>query len=158
MSSTSEILVNNGINTIDKLLSITKNEMIKMGGIGPIKAEAIYNSLQTKKNTIIELGNFITFKDKENGLLSGMSFCFTGALDIKRGDAQKLVLSEGGTVKNNVSKGLTYLVQSNPKSNSTKSQKARKYGTKIIDEEEFLSMINFTFDKLQALHQNKFNT
>jgi NAD-dependent DNA ligase len=38
----------------------------------------------------------------------------------------------GGTVKSGVSKGLNYLVQKDPLSESNKTKKADEYGTKII--------------------------
>jgi DNA ligase (NAD+) len=41
-----------------------------------------------------------------------------------------------------VTKGLTYLVTNDPNSNSTKSKKAREFGTIVIGETEFLNMMN----------------
>jgi DNA ligase (NAD+) len=57
--------------------------------------------------------------------------------------AKDLVEKNGGEFKTSVSKGLTYLVQADPSSNSTKTQKARKYGTEVIGPDDFLDMVNF---------------
>jgi DNA ligase (NAD+) len=40
-----------------------------------------------------------------------------------------------------VRSGLDYLVMADPESTSTKAQKARTLGTKILGEEEFLGMV-----------------
>ena len=56
-----------------------------------------------------------------------------------RGYYQKLVKAHGGTNKSSVVKNLSFLVCNENKS-SSKSRKAEKYGTQIIDEVIFLSM------------------
>jgi DNA ligase (NAD+) len=76
-----------------------------------------------------------------NSKLSRKSFVFTGALEtMKRPEAQKLVEDNGGINKSGVSAGLDFLV-TNEISNSKKSQDAIKFGTKIINEKEFLEML-----------------
>lgn len=79
----------------------------------------------------------ITAKD---GKLAGKSFCFTGAMVYKRADLEKMTVNNGGTISA-VNKTLSYLVQADPNSASSKSEKAKKFGTKIISPEEFLEMI-----------------
>lgn len=76
----------------------------------------------------------------KDGKLSGKSFCFTGAMDYKRSDLEKMVVDNGGTVSS-VKKGLTYLVQADPSSTSSKSVKAKSLGIEIIAPEDFLAMI-----------------
>ena len=76
----------------------------------------------------------------KDGKLSGKSFCFTGAMDYKRSDLEKMVADNGGTVSS-VKKGLTYLVQADPSSTSSKSVKAKSLGISIISPEEFLEMV-----------------
>ncbi len=78
----------------------------------------------------------------ENAKLRDLSFCFTGELNsIKRKEAGDLVKTLGGTVKSSVVKGLSYLVTNTPDSGSSKNKKAKELGTKIIDEEEFLKLV-----------------
>lgn len=76
----------------------------------------------------------------KDGKLSGKSFCFTGAMDYKRSDLEKMVVDNGGTVSS-VKKGLTFLVQADPSSTSSKSVKAKSLGIAIISPEEFLEMV-----------------
>ena len=59
---------------------------------------------------------------------------------MKRPEAEALVRSLGGTAKNSVTKGLSYLVTNDPSSGSEKNKKATSYGVGIVDEEEFLRM------------------
>lgn len=71
------------------------------------------------------------------------SICFTGSLSsMGRKEASSLAERNGFEVKNSVTRGLTYLVTSDPNSNSTKSKKAREFGTIVIGETEFLNMMN----------------
>ena len=76
----------------------------------------------------------------KDGKLSGKSFCFTGAMDYKRSDLEKMVVDNGGTVSS-VKKGLTFLVQADPSSTSSKSVKAKSLGIEIIAPEDFIAMI-----------------
>ena len=76
----------------------------------------------------------------KDGKLSGKSFCFTGAMDYKRSDLEKMVVDNGGTLSS-VKKGLTFLVQADPSSTSSKSVKAKSLGISIISPEEFLEMV-----------------
>lgn len=75
--------------------------------------------------------------------LEGKTFCFTGALEtMKRPQAQDMVRNYGGVVKDSVVKGLNYLVTNDTSSGSVKNQKAREIGVTIINEQQFLDMIN----------------
>jgi len=144
-------LYKNGYDTLDKILSISsQNDLLKLSGIGPTTAQAIMHAISDRKilNIIMKLQKHITIEQKVVGKLTGKSFCFTGEIGIKRNDAMRLVEQAGGEVKTSVSKGLTYLVQADPNSNSTKAQKARKYGTRVIGETEFLKLVDFSFKKL----------
>jgi DNA ligase (NAD+) len=54
---------------------------------------------------------------------------------------QKMVEDAGGSVKKSVGKGLHYLVIADPNSTSSKADAARKFGTTLISEQQFLGMI-----------------
>lgn len=79
------------------------------------------------------------------------SVCFTGALSIPRGQAAKLAEAAGFEVKNAVTKGLTYLVTPDPNSGSSKNEKAKKYGTKVIDEAAFMSLVKTNDDSVMDM-------
>ena len=101
-----------------------------------LKREDMINCLKTG---LIKLAP-AEVKEVKDGKLSGKSFCFTGAMDYKRSDLEKMVVDNGGTVSS-VKKGLTFLVQADPSSTSSKSVKAKSLGISIISPEEFLEMV-----------------
>ncbi len=53
-----------------------------------------------------------------------------------------MVEKHGGTLLSGVTKDLKYLVMADPNSGSSKAEKARKYGTKCINEADFLAVVN----------------
>jgi DNA ligase (NAD+) len=63
-------------------------------------------------------------------------------MERKREELEQMVIDAGGTVKSSVGSGLTYLVIADPESTSTKAVKARKLGTKLISEAQFLKMVS----------------
>lgn len=141
-----------GYDSIYKLQTTPWGEFAKVVGIGDTKALAAYNGIINKEKLIEKLlKNGVTVKKKIIGKLTGKSFCFTGQISIKRGNAMKLVESMGGEIKTSVGKGLTYLVQANKNSASGKSQKAKKYGTEILGETGFFDLVEFSFKKLKSL-------
>ena len=76
---------------------------------------------------------------------TGISVCFTGSLNtMGRSKAAELAESAGFEVKSSVSKGLTYLVTNDTESGSSKNKKAKALGTKIINEEQFLKLVDET--------------
>ena len=71
-----------------------------------------------------------------------LTICFTGKLNnFGRSEASKLAEKAGYEVADGVSKFLDYLVIADPNSTSSKAQKARKLGVKLISEDEFIEMI-----------------
>jgi DNA ligase (NAD+) len=59
----------------------------------------------------------------------------------KRPVLEKMAADAGGDVKSSVGKGLTYLVIADPNSSSSKAVSARKFGTTLISEDDFLKMV-----------------
>ena len=74
------------------------------------------------------------------GSLNGKSFCFTGAAARPRKELWGLVEKNGGIVHENMKKDTTFLVLADPNSTSSKAVKARKQGTTLISEEDFVKM------------------
>ena len=101
-----------------------------------LKREDMVNAIKTGL-VKLEAEKKVEVKD---GKLTGKSFCFTGSMSYKRADLEKMVVDNGGTVSS-VKKGLTFLVQADPSSTSSKSVKAKSLGIEIIAPEDFLAMI-----------------
>lgn len=134
-----------GSKTIEDILNTSKSSFLTEG-ISEITAGKIFEGLQSLKDMMLETAKYVNIiSDEEkttptDGKLNGMSFCFTGAMEYKRSDLEKMVVENGGTV-GSVNKNLTYLVQQDPNSTSGKSVKAKSLGIKIISPSEFLNMI-----------------
>jgi DNA ligase (NAD+) len=139
-ASTCKLLVDAGLNTLDKLLSASPETLSKIPGIGPEKSQAFCKGIQDKLPLIHKLlASGIRIKDTQNGKLKGVSFCFTGFRDPA---LQKQLEEAGASVKSSVSKGLSYLVCQDPQDNSTKIQKARSQGTVIIGRNAVSDLLN----------------
>ena len=62
---------------------------------------------------------------------------------MKRNLAEEKVKALGGGVKSSVVKDLSYLVTNDPSSGSGKNKKANELGVAVINEEEFLHLLEF---------------
>ena len=140
--STIKAIMNAGCDTLEKFGQLGAAEFEVVPGLGPIKAKCLADGLATNQQLILDiLANGVKIKDKIVGKLSNKSLCFTGAMKNKRPVLEKMATDAGGDIKSSVGKGLTYLVIADPNSTSSKAQAARKFGTTLISEEEFLEMV-----------------
>ncbi len=69
------------------------------------------------------------------GPLLGKSFCVTGVLTRKRDDVHDLLRAAGATIHDSVKKDTSYLV-AGEKTGKTKLDQAKKYGAKVVTEEQ----------------------
>ena len=152
-TDSAKILIDAGYDSLEKMRQTHAAELVEVKGIGPNTATAFIKGIHEKAELVDELfirGINIVTEEKVEGVLTGKSFCFTGGLEkinpatgknYKREQAWELVKENGGKVEKSVVKGLTYLVQADPTSTSNKTEKAKKYGTKIISEVAFFEMV-----------------
>lgn len=144
---TAELLEKNGFESVKKMMNAQEYELTEIKGVGIETARSIIKGLQKKIKIIEELiGVGITIKSREENSntgnpFSGKKVVFTGALNIKRKDAQTLVKSVGGECPSSLSKDTDYLVMADVNSTSSKANKARSYGTEILSEDQFIKMI-----------------
>lgn len=132
---------------IKKFQLLSKEDLEKIKGIGPKVAESIVSWFSNEKN-IEFLKNLekvgIKIKNPEpriqNPKMEGKSFVFTGELEsISRDEAKEKVKELGGKTPSTISKKTDFLVVG--KNPGSKYEKAKKLGIKIIDEKEFLKII-----------------
>lgn len=140
--------------SVPKLRVVTAEEIKELRGFSDISASAIVKGLDEYWSDIESLMGYISIPSigdeasrlsEKTGPLSGMSFCFTGAMSKPRPVFQKMVEDLGGVSSSAVVKNLTYLVCNEDKG-SSKSQKAKQYGVKIISEQGFLAMAGIMID------------
>lgn len=140
--STIRAIMNAGCDTLEKFGQLGALEFEQVPGVGPTKAKFLADGLKSNQKMILDLlDNGVTIKAKVQGTMTGRSVCFTGSMKMKRPLLEKMAAEQGADVKNSVGKGLTYLVIADPNSTSSKAQAARKLGTKLITEDEFLDLV-----------------
>lgn len=135
---TARLIVSAGYGTLDKVLAAKESDLAAIPGLGAIKAAAIVRGLAARKDEIDRLvaAGIVPVALEAEGPLAGLTFCFTGSGTRPRGELTQLVESNGGRVLGSVTKELNYLIIADPSSTSSKAEKARKYGTKLITEED----------------------
>lgn len=127
--STIRTLVENGFDTLDKLLQATEDELAAIPKIGTTRAASLVSGLQARGHLIGDiLANGVTIQPPATGIFKGMSFCLTGFRDA---DLVQAIEGQGGSVKSSVGKTLTALIAKDPKSTTGKAAQAIKHGVPV---------------------------
>lgn len=135
----------NHFGSLDTLMHATIDELKAIDGVGEVVAESVVAWFTDEDNLQLiekfaELGIKPHF-EKKNGRLTGKSFVVTGSLEtMGRDEAADKIRALGGTFQSAVAKDTDYLVAGG-KVGASKLKKAREYGTKIINEAEFLELL-----------------
>ena len=141
---TAKLIVSSGFDTLEKVQAATAEDLAKLKGMGPTRAQSVANGLAARREEIKRLlaVGVVPVAPSAGGGLAGKTFCFTGALPLPRKEYEDMVEKHGGSVLSGVTKEPNYSgVMSDPNSGSSKAEKARKYGTKCIDADEFSKLI-----------------
>ena len=143
----SKLLANKFNHDIQKLINSTYEELININEIGEIMANSIIEYFNNSKNIYVinqclsSNLKFDTFKNNKNTIITNKSFVFTGTLKkYSRLQAIKIIESLGASSSSSINKKTDYLV-SGDKSGS-KLNKAKSLNIKILNENEFLELIN----------------
>ena len=142
----SKVLEEEFDSNILKFQKASIEQLEQINEVGPIVAEAIISFWSNKINVdmINEcFNNGVEFSQKrmQSKSFANLSFVFTGTLKtIKRAAAKDHVESNGGRVSSSVSGNTDYLVAG--ESSGSKLKKASDLNIKIIDELQFLEMID----------------
>ena len=135
------------ITTLDSLINADMQSIMEIDGFGEIGAKSVteYFAKDTVKLVIEKLKNAgvnMQYKSsRTSDVLSGKTFVVTGTLpNLSRDEAEKLITDNGGKAASSVSKKTSYVL-ADEKAGS-KLDKAKTLGIPVIDEEEFLKMIN----------------
>jgi len=125
--------------TFDELFEVESIEGIE--GIGEVLSMNLVNNINNFKplyEYLLRKG--LTFMKTEKSSISGLVFTLTGKMPMKRDVITRMITAKGGSVKG-ISKSTDYLVTDDPDSGSIKNKKAQSFGTKIIDFNELMEMI-----------------
>ena len=143
----SKILANN-YGSLSKLMNAKYDDLIQIKDIGASIANSVveyFNKNQDLVEELIALGinPIIEVEEKKDLLFSGKTFVLTGKLEtLTREEATAIIERLGGNVSSSVSKNTSFvLLGSDPGSKYTK---ALSLGIKIINENEFLELVELT--------------
>ena len=132
--------------TFEALAQADKDALLAVDGIGGILADNIlaWFADEGNKKLLSDLyasGVSVREAEKKSGVFDGMRIVLTGSLPTyKRGEAMALIENNGGEVASSVSKTVDMVLAGEDA--GSKLDKAKKLGIKIIDENEFVAMLN----------------
>ena len=132
--------------SVDNLLSADEQSLLSVEEIGEIIAKGIVEFFNKEENVseikkLISLGvNVIQPEQSNGGVFSGEKVVLTGSLtSFKRDEAAKIIENLGGQIMSSVSKNTTLVIAGEEA--GSKLDKARALNIKILDEEQFKSLI-----------------
>ena len=142
----SKLLAKKFNNDIFKLINCNYDELINIDEIGEIMADSIIKYFSDEKNINIINEclsfnlNFNSFRVIQSTVLKDKSFAFTGSLkNYSRSQVSEIVESYGGYFSSSLNKKTDYLIAGNK--SGSKLSKAKSLGIKILNEKEFLDLL-----------------
>ena len=135
--------------SFEELSKASIEDLSSIRDIGEIVAKSIVDYFLNDYNkkiiqSLFDAGLQIVYPNKQridSGVFAGKTFVLTGTLPtLGRDEATKLIEDNGGKVSSSVSKNTDYVLLG--KEPGSKYDKAVVLGTKIIEEDEFLSLLN----------------
>lgn len=133
--------------TLSALMSATHEELISIEDVGEIVAASITDYFTQEENRafverLLALGVSPVVHAQENTgtVFAGMTFVLTGTLPtLTRAQAEEMIRKNGGKATGSVSKKTSVVLAG--ESAGSKLEKARALGVRIMEEEEFLSLV-----------------
>ncbi len=146
-------IITSHFSSLHEIMKAKVEDFLSIPEIGPKTAESIVEFFEEENNLkVIEklekagvnTKRLSYEKEIRDNPFKGAKIVFTGTLSkYTRDEAKKIVENMGAEVSNSVSKKTTYVVVGeNP---GSKYEKAKKLGVKILDEEEFLKIVDKFF-------------
>ena len=124
------------------------HEILNIDGLGDTQVKSIENffSNYTNLKVLNELEKVLiinnSISEKKNGILKNKTFLITGKLEgISRAEVKSLIEKNSGTTVSSVSRKLNYLI-TGLKPTKRKIESAKELGIKILDQNQFLKMLN----------------
>lgn len=133
--------------TLEALMGATEQELVDIEDVGEIVASSITEYFAGEENRrfvnrLLEAGVHPQMHMQEDAgtLFEGLTFVLTGTLPtLSRAQAQEMIRKNGGKATGSVSKKTSIVLAG--ESAGSKLDKARELGVTIIDEAQFLRMI-----------------
>lgn len=137
--------------SVDEFSFITSNtvlEFASIGGIGTALVDSLDSWWEENAEMFFELIEELNLEKPEednsnvSNSLDGLTFVVTGSVNHfkNRTEVQNEIIKRGGKIASGISAKVNYLINNDINSTSSKNQKAKNLGIKIINEEELLKM------------------
>lgn len=133
--------------TIDRIIEADVDEILNLYDFGDTMAENVVEFFANEENRMLitrlrEVGVQMAYKKAEvSDQLQGMTFVLSGGLaSMSRDEAGAAIEQLGGKVSGSVSKKTSYLILGDKP--GSKLAKAQALGVPVIEEDEFLKMID----------------
>ena len=132
--------------TLKNIQGASVESLQEVEGVGAIVARAIVDWFKNLENQRVleELLKHVSVQtetQKRGGSLSGKTFVLTGSLaSMGREEAGRRIREEGGSVTSSVSKSTDYVVAGDK--SGSKLAKAQELGIRILNEQEFVDLLN----------------
>lgn len=140
-----QTIVDAGV-VFDELFTLSEGRLTEIPGWSSTRASIFLSGIKENEEDMKSLARILKIeepKQSENSPISGMHICVTGKLEkLSRKDVEKLIKSKGANFDTSVTSNTNILVTNDVTSGSSKLNNARKYGTKIVSEEEFYELLN----------------
>lgn len=146
--STAKVIAKKCSNSPNKFLSLAQSrfDWSKLPDIGEATSEKINEYVnENYEDFKTFFGKLIQVEEEEEGrnIFGGKAFCITGKLVSykNREELVKDIERFGGKVVSGVTSKTSYLITNNKDEQTSKTKNAKKFGTQIINEEDFKNMI-----------------
>ncbi len=128
--------------TLEELRTRTVDELSRIDGIGPERADALCREMREQSTVLDELLACVTVTaTKNSGSGTLPTICFTGKMPEKRSCYEDLARNAGYEPVDSVNSDLTLLVCMDPNDGSSKLKKAQKNGIRILQLNDWLAEI-----------------
>lgn len=133
--------------SLDALMAATQEELVSIEDVGEIVAASITDYFTQEENrTFVErllslgVSPAVHAQEDTGTVFAGMTFVLTGTLPtLTRAQAEEMIRKNGGKATGSVSKKTSVVLAG--ESAGSKLEKARALGVRIMEEEEFLSLV-----------------
>jgi len=133
--------------SLEALMQADEQSFEAIEQIGPAMAQSIYEYFRNPQNRqlieeLLAVGvKPASAKPRRSGKLAGKTFVITGTLqNFTRQQAEQAVKQAGGKTSSSVSKKTDFVLAGEKP--GSKLDKARKLGVEVIDEQQFVKMLN----------------
>lgn len=150
VGETSGRLLARHFKNIDSLMNATAEQLLEIDGIGAVMANSIINYFHNAENLKIverlrEYGLQMALNQEQTALasdkLQGKSIVISGVFQHHSRDEYKLMIEQNGGKNVGSISGKTSFILAGDNMGPSKLQKAEKLGIPIVNEEDFLKMI-----------------